>query len=323
MTGHTLRTVSTNGITMRIAEQGSGPLVLLLHGFPEGWYSWRHQLPALAAAGYRVVAPDQRGYGGTDRPEAIEAYDILSLVADIVGLVEALGEQQAVVVGHDWGAPVAWHCGLLRPDLFRAVGLLSVPYLQRQWTDPRPTDAMRAIAGAGEFYQLYFQEPGQAEAEFEADVRRAMTLFLYAASGDPPPEKRWRFLFNTGERLLDTGGLPDRLPEWLTEADIDHFTGEFTRSGFRGPLNWYRNIDRMWEQTRFLCGAKLRQPTLFAAGERDAVIAMYRPAYETLAATVPDLRANVLLPGVGHWIQQERPAAVNDLLTAFLRGLNG
>ena len=322
MTAITHRSVDTNGIRMHVAEAGVGPLVVLLHGFPEGWYSWRHQLSALAAAGFRAVAPDQRGYGRTDRPDPIEAYDILTLTADVVGLVQALGSDQAVVIGHDWGAPVAWHCALLRPDVFRAIGLLSVPYLPRVWGDPRPTDAMRAIGGdAGEFYQLYFQEPGRAEADLEADVRRSMTMLLYALSGDPPPEKRWRPVVPKGAGMRGTGGLPERLPAWLTEADIDHFVGEFTRTGFRGALNWYRNLDRMWATTRFLCGARLRQPALFAAGERDAVIEMYRPAYEALPATVPDLRTNVLLPGVGHWIQQERPEEVNRLLLDFLSGL--
>ncbi len=321
MTAITHRFVQTNGIRMHVAGAGSGPRVVLLHGFPEGWYSWRHQLAALAAAGYHAVAPDQRGYGRTDRPDAVESYDILTLTADVVGLVHALGAETAVVVGHDWGAPVAWHCALLRPDVFRAVGLLSVPYLPRVWGEPRPTDAMRALAGEGQFYQLYFQEPGRAEAELEADVRRAVTMFLYAASGDATPEKRWRFLFGKDERLLDTGGMPDRLPDWLTETDINHFTDEFTRTGFRGALNWYRNTDRMWETTQFLCGAKLRQPTLFAAGERDPVVAMYRAAVEALPATVPDLRVNTLLSGAGHWVQQERPAAVNKLLLGFLAGL--
>ncbi|MBN9517860.1 alpha/beta hydrolase [bacterium] len=321
MTAITHRFVQTNGIRIHVAGAGSGPLVVLLHGFPEGWYSWRHQLAALAAAGYHAVAPDQRGYGRTDRPDAVEAYDILTLTADVVGLVHELGAETAVVVGHDWGAPVAWHSALLRPDVFRAVGLLSVPYLPRAWGEPRPTEAMRALAGEGQFYQLYFQEPGRAEAELEADVRRAVTMFLYAASGDAPPEKRWRFLFGRDERLLDTGGMPDRMPDWLTEADLNHFTDEFTRTGFRGALNWYRNIDRMWETTRFLCGAKLRQPALFAAGEQDAVVAMYRAAVEALPATVPDLRVNTLLPGAGHWVQQERPAEVNELLLRFLARL--
>jgi pimeloyl-ACP methyl ester carboxylesterase len=315
------RFIDTNGIRMHIAEQGQGPLVVLCHGFPECWYSWRHQLPALAAAGYHAVAPDQRGYGQTDRPEPIEAYDILQLTGDMVGLVHALGRSQATIVGHDWGAPVAWHCALLRPDIFQALALLSVPYLQRSWNDPRPTEAMRRLAGEREFYQLYFQEPGKAEAELEADVRTSLRMLLYAASGDAPPEKRWRFLFGKSERFLDTGALPDALPSWLSEQDLDVFAREFTRTGFRGGLNWYRNIDRLWELTPFLSGATLRQPTLFVAGEVDPVIAMYRGAFEALEKTVPGLRRKVLLPGAGHWIQQERPAQVNQLLLEFLAGL--
>jgi pimeloyl-ACP methyl ester carboxylesterase len=278
-------------------------------------------LPALAGAGFHVVAPDQRGYGQTDRPGPIEDYHLLNLTADVVGLVHALGKDRAVVIGHDWGAPVAWHCALLRPDLFRAVGLLSVPYRQPAWEAPRPTDALKALAGDKWFYQLYFQEPGRAEADLESDVRRAITMFLYAASGDAPPEKRWRFLFGKNERFLDTGGLPDTLPPWLTEADIDFYVAEFTRTGFRGGLNWYRNLDRWWELTRFLVGAPVRQPSLFVAGDRDAVITMYRPAYDALPRTMPGLRTNVLLPGAGHWIQQERPAEVNRLLLEFVTGL--
>lgn len=312
---------TANGIRMHYAEQGTGPLVVLLHGFPEGWYCWRHQLPALAAAGFRAVAPDQRGYGRTDHPAAVTDFDILSLTADIVGLVDSLGERQAVVVGHDWGAVVAWHCALLRPDLFRALGLLSVPFLPRTWDDPRPTDAMRVVAGDGEFYQLYFQEPGRAEAELDADPRRTLTMFLYAASGDAPPEKRWRYRFAKGEKLLDTGGLPGVLPHWLTEADLDQYTNAFAAGGFRGPLNWYRNLDRMWDVTRFLCGARVRQPSLFAAGSRDAVVEMYHAAYLALDQTMPDLRSNTLFDGAGHWVNQERAADVNRLLVEFLRGL--
>jgi pimeloyl-ACP methyl ester carboxylesterase len=322
MTAITNRFVETNGIRMHLAEAGAGPLVVLLHGFPEGWYSWRHQLRAVAEAGFHAVAPDQRGYGHTDRPEPIEAYDILTLTADVVGLVDALGRDGAAVIGHDWGAPVAWHCALLRPDLFRAVGLLSCPYLPRVWGEPRPTVAMRAIGGdKGEFYQLYFQEPGRAEADLEADVRRTMMALLYALSGDAPPEKRWRPVVAKGERMIAAGAAPERLPAWLTEADLTHSVAEFTRTGFRGALNWYRNLDRMWETTRFLSGARVRQPALFAAGDRDGVVEMYRPAYEALPVTVPNLRTNVLLPGAGHWVQQERPAEVNRLLLDFLAGL--
>ena len=316
----THRFVETNGIKMHIAEQGEGPLVVLCHGFPESWYSWRHQLPALAEAGYHAVAPDQRGYGQTDRPEAIEAYNILQLTGDVVGLVHALNEEQAVIVGHDWGAPVAWHCALLRPDIFHAVALLSVPYLRRSWADIRPTDAMKLMAGENQFYQLYFQEPGKAEAELEADIRKTLRMFLYSASGDPPLEKRWRFLFGKSEKLLDSVALPESLPAWLTEQDIDFFTREFERTGFRGGLNWYRNMDRWWELTPLLSGAKLCQPALFVAGEVDAVITMYREAFDAMEETVPNLRKKVLLPGAGHWIQQERPAEVNKLLIEFLAG---
>lgn len=318
----THRFVETNHIKMHIAQQGKGPLVVLCHGFPESWYSWRHQLRALSEAGYYVVAPEQRGYGQTDRPEAIEAYNILELTADIVGLVDALNQEHAVIVGHDWGAVVAMYCSLLRPDIFRATILLSVPYLPRVWTSIRPTDAMKQMAGENQFYQLYFQEPGLAEAELEADVRKAITLFLYSASGDPPPEKRWRYMFGKSEKLLDSGTQPETLPSWLTEQDIDFFTGEFERTGFRGGLNWYRNFDRNWELTAFLSGAKLRQPTLFVAGEFDPVIAMNPQAFDAMEETVPNLKKKVLLSGAGHWIQQERPIEVNQLLIEFLAGLD-
>ena len=207
------RFLDTNGIRMHIAEQGEGPLVILCHGWPEFWYSWRHQLPILAAAGYHVVAPDQRGYGQTDKPEAVEDYHILKLTADIVGLVRALEEKQAVIVGHDWGAPVAWHCTLLRPDIFHALGLLSVPYLQRSWTDPRPTVGMKHLEGDQfNFYQMYFQQPGKAEAEFEADIRTSLLAFLYSASGDPPPAQRWRYLFKKSETVMDSITIPASLP---------------------------------------------------------------------------------------------------------------
>lgn len=306
---------------MHIAEQGEGPLVILCHGFPECWYSWRYQLSALAEAGYHTVAPDQRGYGQTDQPEAIEAYDIFQLIGDIAGLVNALGEDKAIIVGHDWGANVASHCALLRPDIFHAIGLLSVPYLPRSRKNVRPTDMMKLMAGENQFYQLYFQEPGKAEAELEADIRKTMLMLLYSASGNPPAEKRWRFLFSKSEKLLDTVSLPDTLPNWLSEQDIDFFSSEFKRTGFRGALNWYRNMDRAWELTSFLSGAKLRQPALFVAGEADAVITMYRAAFDAMEKTVPNLTKKVLLPGAGHWIQQERPKEVNNLLVSFLANL--
>jgi pimeloyl-ACP methyl ester carboxylesterase len=313
--------VKTNDIKIHFAEQGKGPLVVLCHGFPESWYSWRYQLPALAKAGYRVVAPDQRGYGQTDRPELIEDYNILQLTGDIVGLVHSLGQERAVIVGHDWGAVVACHCALLRPDIFNAIALLSVPYLAGSWKHIRPTDAMKRMSGDFQFYQLYFQEPGKAEAEMEADIRRTVRMFLYSASGDPPPDRRWRFLFNKSERFIDSGSVPESLPAWLSEEDLNFFSKEIERTGFRGGLNWYRNIDRNWELTRFLSGAKINQPALFVAGENDACMTMYQKAFEVLETNVPNLTKKIVLPGAGHWIQQERANEVNELLVSFLDNL--
>jgi pimeloyl-ACP methyl ester carboxylesterase len=206
--------VETNGIRMHYVEAGKGPLVVLCHGFPESWYSWRHQIAALAEAGFRVVAPDQRGYGQTD-----------------------------------------------------------------------------------------------------------LLATFYSLSGDAAPNERWRYAFGRDEKFLDTVVVPRKLPSWLSEGDLDFFTGELKRTGFRGGLNWYRNIDRAWELTGFLDGARLGQPTLFVAGERDAVVEFYADAYQTLEINAPNLTKKVLFPGAGHWIQQERPAEVNRLLIEFLRSV--
>ena len=311
--------ITTNGIKMHYVEQGSGPLVVLCHGWPESWYSYRHQIPALAAAGFRVIAPDQRAYGQTDKPEAIESYNILNLTGDIVGLVNGIGADSAVIVGHDWGAPVAWNSALLRPDIFRAIALLSVPYLPRG--SGRPSDGMKALAGDQNFYQLYFQEPGKVEKELDADPRRSMAMMLYSASGDPPPSERWKFRFPKTMKFSETGVVPKKLPPWLTEADLDFFANEFKHAGFRGGINWYRNFDRNWELTPFLDGAKLRQPAVFAAGELDVVGKMAPGIYEMAGAFTPNLKKKVIIPGAGHWIQQERPKEVNEILIEFLRGL--
>jgi pimeloyl-ACP methyl ester carboxylesterase len=311
--------VTTNGIKMHYVEQGSGPLVVLCHGWPESWYSYRHQIPALAAAGFRVVAPDQRGYGQTDKPEPIEAYSIFNLVGDIVGLVNSLGVDSAVIVGHDWGAPVAWNSALLRPDIFRAIALLSVPYFPR--SPMHPIEGMKAMAGADNFYQLYFQEPGKVEKELDADPRRTMAMMLYSASGDPPLDQQWKFCFPKSTKFIETGVVPKQLPPWLTEADLDFFGNEFKKSGFRGGINWYRNMGRNWEMTAFLDGEKLRQPSVFAAGAEDCVGKMYPGGYDNVRAFMPNLTKSVIIPGAGHWIQQERPQQVNDILLEFLKGL--
>jgi pimeloyl-ACP methyl ester carboxylesterase len=322
MTAITHRFVETNGIRMHIAEQGTGPLVLLCHGFPESWYSWRHQIGALADAGFHVVAPDMRGYGQTDAPEAIDQYTMLHLVGDMVGVLDAIGEATAVIVGHDWGGPVAWHAALLRPDRFRAVVGLSVPYRPRGTV--RPTTVMPRTDDAV-FYQLYFQQPGVAEAELEADVRATVRGSLMRLSGDAPPGDGSFAMVPVpgGLRSRAQGAEQVPLPGWLTEADIDFYAGEFTRTGFRGGLNYYRNIDRNWEILAPFAGAKVTVPALYVAGERDLVLAFPGAAdlIANLTTFVPGLKETKILPGCGHWTQQERPEAVNAAMLGFLRGL--
>ncbi|MFN8559753.1 MAG: alpha/beta hydrolase [Dehalococcoidia bacterium] len=319
MTDITHRTVQTNGIRMHIAESGQGPLVLLCHGFPETWYSWRHQLPALAAAGYHAVAPDQRGYGQTDAPEAIDRYTSFHLVGDMVGLLDALGETTAVIVGHDWGAIVAWQATLLRPDRFRAVAALSVPFVPRGPLPP--TQMFRMMAGDNFFYILYFQEPGVAEAELDRDPRRALRATLYTGSGDAPEGAGWRLALHKEAGFLDALMDPPALPSWLTEADVDAYAADFARSGFRGGINWYRNFDRNWELGAPWQGAQVTVPALFVAGDRDLVIAMMGDAVQGMPQLVPGLTRSLLLPGCGHWTQQERPTEVNEALLTFLHGL--
>jgi pimeloyl-ACP methyl ester carboxylesterase len=311
--------VTANGIRMHCAEKGAGPLVLLCHGFPEGWYSWRDQLSALAAAGFRAVAPDMRGYGLTDSPSAIASYNILDLVGDMIGLVAALGEKTAIIVGHDWGANVAWHAALFRPDVFPAVAALSVPFRQR---GPAPPLQMLRKAGQHTHYWFHFQEPGVAEGEFERDPRTSLRRVLYSISGDAPPETR-QLTLQPGKGWLANTINPGTLPAWLTEADLDHMAAQFSRSGFRGGLNWYRNIDRNWELTAPWAGAVIRQPALFIAGSADPVIALGSgaSALQVLETTVPGLRRKLIIDGAGHFVQQERPGLVNAAILEFLAGL--
>jgi pimeloyl-ACP methyl ester carboxylesterase len=321
MTEITHRFIETNGIRMHIAEAGIGPLVLLCHGFPESWYSWRHQLGALAAAGFHAVAPDMRGYGQTDRPEAIDQYTLLHLVGDMVGVLDALGDETAVIAGHDWGGPVAWHAALLRPDRFRAVIGLSVPYRPRGQS--RPTTVMPQTEDAV-FYQLHFQTPGVAEAEMEHDVRASIQGMLLMLSGDAPPgTPTFSMVPRAGLRASGPAPLPATLPSWITSADIDFYVGEFTRTGFRGGLNWYRNIDRNWEILAPFAGARVNVPALYVAGERDLVLTFPGAAelVANLKSFVPRLQQTIILPGCGHWTQQERPNEVNTAMIDFLRGL--
>jgi len=313
------RDATANGIRVHYVEQGTGPLVLLCHGFPEGWYSWRDQLNALARAGFRAVAPDMRGYGRTEAPADINAYSVLDIVGDMIGLVSVLGEKQAVIIGHDWGANIAWNAALFRPDVFPAVAALSVPFRLR---GPAPPLQMLRQAGQLSHYWFHFQEPGVAEAEFERDTRAALRRVLYSISGDAPPETR-RLTLQPGKGWLANTIDPDSLPAWLTNADLDHMAAEFSRSGFRGGLNWYRNIDRNWELTAPWAGALIHQPALFIAGSADPVIAggSGASAVQALGTTVPGLTRKLLIEGAGHFIQQERPQLVSEAILDFLAGL--
>jgi pimeloyl-ACP methyl ester carboxylesterase len=313
------RLIDVNGIRLHIAEEGSGPLVVLLHGFPESWHSWQHQFGPLADAGFHVVAPDQRGYGGSEHPEDVDAYSIFHLVGDVVGLIRELGEEKAFVVGHDWGAPVAWHTALFRPDLVRGVAGLSVPPPFRG-TRP-PLKAMNEMFG-GRFYWNYFNLPGVADAEFARDPRTTLRKFFSSAAGDGgavsqplvDPERGW---------LADMPD-PEQLPEWFTEEDLDALTESFSQ-GFTGALNWYRNLDRNWELTAPWQGAVVTPPALYVYGDRDVV-----PAFpgtpeliERLPALMPNLvREPLKLAGCGHWTQQERPDEVNAALVDVLTSLS-
>jgi pimeloyl-ACP methyl ester carboxylesterase len=322
----THRFVDTNGIRMHLAEAGSGPLVLFCHGWPESWYSWRHQLEAVAAAGFHAVAPDMRGYGQTDKPEAIDQYTIMHLAGDMIGLLDALGEKTAVIVGHDWGALMAWPSVLFRPDRFRAIACLSVPFIPRR--PVKPTSMMPSTE-THQFYQLYFQTPGEAEAEFDRDPKRTIALTMLGTSGntappaagagpDPGPGMVPRI-----DGWLGNRQMPEKFPGWLTEADVDFYAGEFKRAGFRGGLNWYRNVDRNWEMMAPWAGAKVEVPALYMVGDKDLVYKF--PGVAQLVANltqfVPKLKKSVILPGCGHWTQQERKDEVNRELLAFLKEL--
>jgi pimeloyl-ACP methyl ester carboxylesterase len=316
----THRTVKTNGINMHIAEAGEGPLVLMLHGFPELWYSWRHQLPALAEAGFHAVAPDVRGYGESDAPYDINAYSMRNHVADAVGILDALSEETAVVVGHDWGAPMAWNSAVLHPDRYRAVVGVSVPFLAR--SPLPPTQMLKAIFQNNFFYMLYFQEPGPAESEFESDVRRSMLMFMYgvSAEGRDDPSVTGAFMNKPKDaKLFDGLSAPEKLPKWLTQEDLDYYVSEFERTGFRGPLNRYRNIDQDWNDLPELAGATVTQPALFIAGEKDPV-ATFTPM-DPMKSSVPNLKKIAMVPDCGHWTQQEAPEHVNVELIEFLRTL--
>ena len=317
----THRMIETNGIRLHVAEQGEGPLIILCHGFPECWYSWRHQLPALAKAGFRAVAPDLRGYGLSDRPEEVEKYTILDHIGDIVGLVDALGAKQAVIAGHDIGAAIAWQTALLRPDIFRAVIALSPPFRSRGVGNSGPPTTLMPRTENAVFYQLFLQTP-EAEAGLERDLRLTFRYQFYTLSGDRPP--------SAGVGGLPPGMMPRKggfltdppsLPAWVAESDIDVYVKEYAPSGFHDPLAWWRNIDRGWELMAPFAGAKVTVPALYMAGKRDFVAAVFSQSIAKQSALVPKLRPPIMLPGCGHWTQQERAPEVSTAMIDFLRSV--
>lgn len=316
------RTVSSNNIRLHIAEAGTGPTVLLIHGFPESWYSWRHQLPALAQAGYHAVALDVRGYGRSSKPTTVPDYRMVKKVGDVVGLVNSFGTDKVTVVGHDWGAPIAWMSALLRPDLFRGVAGLSVPYAPPGApTGPKPTQRMRAMAGDNEFYVEYFQEPGRAEAEIEEDVRQWLLGFYWCASGDVRNGPNISIV-SRGQKLRDKFVYPETMPHWLSQADLDVYTREFEYSGFFGPLSRYRNVDRDWEDLAGFANQPITIPALFIGGSRDGPTIWGAEAIQRFPQTLPKLFRSEIIEGAGHWIQQESAQRTNELLIEFLRAIH-
>lgn len=323
-TQYSLRFLELSEVRLQIAEAGDpeAPLVLLVHGWPESWYSWRHQIAALAESGYHVVAPEMRGYGESDSPAEIEAFDIFHLCRDLDDLVVATGHEDATVVGHDWGAIVSWHFALLHPERVNAIVGMSVPYGGRARQSPIAT--WRAKYEDEFYYILYFQEldaqgKGIAEQEFDGKARQLLERLL--VSPDTP-----RGTPEITDPKRAAGGMLPRLapplerPSWLTAEDLDSYVRQFETSGFRGGINYYRNFHRNWELTPHLEGARVPQPALFISGALDQVIrgANHEQLGALLHHGVADLRGIHLIENVGHWVQQEAATETNILLEEFL-----
>ncbi len=315
--------VTPTDVELAVYVAGEGPLVVLVHGFPELAYSWRHQIAALADAGYRVVAPDMRGYGASGAPEDVTDYDIFRLTGDIAGLIRHFGGGPAVLVGHDWGAMVAWAFAQFRPDLLAGVAGLSVPFIPP--LDSSLVEMLRNRVGPDDFhYILYFQEPEVADAELGVDAMHSLRHVLWRASGDPrivPATKVTGFL---------AGDVPDGLPDWLTPGDFNAYGQAFTRTGFTGAINWYRNLHRNWQLTAPWRHASLTIPAAFIAGRRDPVLTSTLPALDMALEDHPMLAVQrsfcphvveTLIDGGGHWIQQEKPEEVAAALLEFIRSL--
>ena len=322
--------IQGNGIEIHYVTKGQGPAVVMCHGFPDSWYSWRHQIDALAQAGYQAVAMSMRGYGKTSAPQAIEAYDINHLVGDVVAVANHLNQGPVVVAGHDWGAPVAWFAALMRPDLFRAVMGLSVPFLNPIGALPEGIDINGLMAQAAgpdrDYYRLFFQEPGKAEADLEADIERSIRGFIYLISGDALSNgdisQPFDGHFPAGESLSQQLVLPDELPHWINEEDLSFYVDQISSSGFRGGLNWYRNINRLAAITAPYIGATLTQPSFYMGGSTDLIAGNTPEAISSMQQALGDLRHCEIIEGAGHWLQQECSSEVSSTMVNFLEGLD-
>ena len=325
MTPAKQRIITTNRLNLSLTEQGQGPLVLLCHGFPETSAAWRHQLPALAEAGFRAAAPDLRGYGLSDRPADANKYSAMDILGDLVGLLDALGESHAVVVGSDWGATVAWQAARLRPDRFRAVAALGVPMMERP---PAPPSKLFPHLTDACFYVHHFMPQGLAEQELEADVAKSLRRIYHAASGDVGPRDDPTTpnpfgMVTKSQGLLGTLPEPADLPPWLPAASFHALVTAFEQSGFTGGLNYYRNLDRNWELDAAFQGLRVEVPALYMVGDRDTGLSMpgMQDIIAAMPALVPNLRASIKVPGSGHWLSQEAPDEVNAALIGFLHDL--
>lgn len=320
--GVTFKAVNTGSVTLRVATAGQGPLIILAHGFPECWYSWRHQIRPLVAAGYQLAIPDVRGYGGSDRPQAIEEYDMQCLTADMAGLAKALSPRQpSIIIGHDWGAPIAWNSALLYPQQFRAVGGMSVPHVPPGKIETLDLYKKLFTDKGFFFYMLYFQEEGVAEAELEADTSKTIRLFYTAIAGDAQ-EGAWPTRKPAGQKLFDGVIEPDMPRVWLSNEDVQYYTSQFEKSGFRGPVNRYRNFSRDSAFLKSRNATVITQPSLFISGSKDMVARMYPsgPA-AAMEPYVCESHTALTIADCGHWTQQEKAQEVNTILIDWLARL--
>jgi pimeloyl-ACP methyl ester carboxylesterase len=338
------RTLNVNGVRLHLAEEGEGPLVILVHGFPELWYSWRFQMTPIAAAGYRVVAIDQRGYGLSSKFGLTGAYGIHELAGDLVGLVRALGERQAILIGHDWGAPVVWTAAWTHPDSFRGVLGMCVPFSGRgvialpgnPFGERSPAEMHRALSGPDQdFYQVYFSALGPIIDEIESDLRGWVRDLTWTVSGDALAQaglsleasnaieltRASALCVRPGGRMRDRFMTPGKMPEWFTEKDLDVYADALERGGFFGPLSYYHNLERNWRELATQRTKPLTVPAMFLGAEYDVGTWWGREAIERAPEVIPNWLGSRVLKGAGHWLQQERPAETNAVIAEFLRAL--